>query len=54
VRDRRTAASMLPTATEFQAALQQVSQIGGVKLTGGDVMTGSLRSPVAAMTGSGR
>ncbi len=40
-----------PTATEFQAALQQVSQIGGVKLTGGDVMTGSLRSPVAAMTG---
>ncbi len=39
------------TSSEFQAALQQVSQIGGVKLTGADVMTGALRSPVAAMTG---
>ena len=39
------------TASEFQAALQQVSQIGGVKLTGADVMTGPLRSPIAALTG---
>lgn len=39
------------SADDFQAALQQVAQMGGAKLTGADKLTGTLRPPVAAMTG---
>jgi hypothetical protein len=40
------------TRGEFEAALQQVAAVGGVKITGLETLTGTLRGPVAAQWGT--